>query len=153
MNYDIRIEQFLGQVLAVVRRRATKQQLGKVIPEACGTVWNGLRSQQIKGAGRNVAVYHDMLFNLEVGVEMNNDAFHQSGEIVASSLPRGEVAATTHFGPYHLLGEAHDAVQQWCAAHRRETVWPCWEIYGHWLDEWQSDPGKIRTDVYYLLKP
>jgi hypothetical protein len=28
---------------------------------------------------------------------------------------------------------------------------PNWEVYGHWQDEWNSDPSKIRTDVFYLL--
>lgn len=71
MSYAIRIEQFPGQTLAVVRRQATKQQLGQVIPQACGAVWSGLKQQQIKGAGRHVAVYLDAVFNLEIGVEIN----------------------------------------------------------------------------------
>jgi hypothetical protein len=25
------------------------------------------------------------------------------------------------------------------------------EIYGHWENEWNADPSRIRTDVYYLL--
>ena len=29
---------------------------------------------------------------------------------------------------------------------------PNWEIYGHWVDEWNRDPSKIRTDVFYLIK-
>ena len=151
MNYQIRIEHFPGKGLAVVRRRASRQQLGKVIPEACGTVWSALRSGQIKGAGRHVAVYLDEVFNLEVGVELE-EMIPPLGEIIASSLPSGEVAATTHFGPYPQLGDAHDAVQQWAAAHHRQTTLPCWEIYGHWIDDWNKDPSKIRTDVYYLLK-
>jgi len=56
-------------------------------------------------------------------------------------------------GPYQRLADAHQAIQQWCKAQRREPVRPCWEIYGHWLDEWNADPSRIRTDVYYLLKP
>jgi hypothetical protein len=28
---------------------------------------------------------------------------------------------------------------------------PNWEVYGHWKDEWNSDPTKICTDVFYLL--
>lgn len=152
MNYDIRIEHFPGQMLAIVRRQATKQQLGQVIPEACGAVWSGLRQRRIEGAGRHVAVYLDTVFNLEIGVEIN-EAISPCGEIIASSLPSGEVAATTHFGPYQQLGDAHDAIRRWCTAQHRETTWPCWEIYGHWLDEWNNDPARIRTDVYYLLKP
>jgi effector-binding domain-containing protein len=128
------------------------QQLGPVIQEACGTVWNVLRAQQVKGAGRHVAVYLDSVFNLEVGVELDAP-FSGHGEVVGSSLPAGEVATTTHLGPYQRLPDAHQAIQQWCMAHRREPARPCWETYGHWLDEWNNDPGKIRTDVYYLLKP
>jgi hypothetical protein len=30
---------------------------------------------------------------------------------------------------------------------------PNWEIYGHWIDEWNSDPTKICTDVFYLIGP
>jgi effector-binding domain-containing protein len=151
MSYTVCIEQFPGRPLAVVKRQAAKQQLGKVIPEACGTVWNVVRSQQIKGAGRHVAVYLDQVFNLEVGVELET-VFGGHGEVVGSSLPAGEVATTTHFGPYQRLGDAHDAILQWCAAHHREVVLPCWELYGHWIDEWNKDPSKIRTDVYYLMK-
>jgi hypothetical protein len=28
---------------------------------------------------------------------------------------------------------------------------PNWEIYGHWKDEWNNDPSKICTEVFYLL--
>lgn len=151
MEYSIRLEQFPGRPLAVVRRRATMRELGRVIPEACGTVWNILRAHQIKGAGRHVAVYLDEVLNLEVGVEMDGP-FGGQGEVVGSSLPAGLVATTTHLGPYQRLGEAHEAIQRWCAANRREPIRPCWEIYGHWIDEWNTEPGKIRTDVYYLLR-
>jgi effector-binding domain-containing protein len=152
MNYNVRIEQFPGRPLAVVRRTASMQQLGAVIQQACGTVWNVVRARQTQGAGRHVAVYLDSVFNLEVGVELTAP-FPGYGEVIASSLPAGEVATTTHLGPYQRLADAHQAVQQWCKAQHREPVRPCWEIYGHWLDEWNADPSQIRTDVYYLLKP
>lgn len=151
MNYNVRIEQFPGQPLAVVRRQATKQQLASVIPQACGEVWNALRAQKLKG-GRHVAVYLDTVFNLEVGAEVD-EPFSDHGQVIGSSLPVGDVATTTHFGPYQRLGDAHEAIQQWCKAQHRETVLPCWETYGHWLDEWNNDPSKIRTDVYYPVKP
>ncbi|HEY2761563.1 MAG TPA: GyrI-like domain-containing protein [Pirellulales bacterium] len=150
MSYIIRVEQFPGQSLAIVKRTAAKPQLGAVIQEACGTVWNALRSQQIKG-GRHVAVYLDSVYNLEVGTEVDTP-FTASGDVIPSSLPAGEVATTTHLGPYQLLGNAHEAIHRWCEANRREPIRPCWETYGHWLDDWNGDPSKIRTDVYYLLK-
>jgi len=57
MEYVVRLERLGGRPLAVVRRRAAAHELAKVVPGACGTVWNVIRSQQVPGAGRHVAVY------------------------------------------------------------------------------------------------
>ena len=152
MSYPIRLEQFPGRPLAVVRRQATLAQLGGVITQACGTVWKVVQARKVQGAGRHVTVYLDDVFNLEIGVELEAP-FDGEGEVIPSSLPAGQVAATTHLGPYQRLIDAHHAIHRWCEANHREPVRPCWEIYGHWLDEWNTNPALIRTDVYYLLKP
>jgi len=152
MAYDIRVEDIpTHRPLAVVRRQARRDELSRVIPQACGLVWKVLREQQIQGAGRHVAVYWDGPKNLEVGVEMAAP-FTGHGEVVGSTLPAGRVASTIHLGPYQHLGQAHEAVINWCAAHGYVPAGPFWEIYGHWLEEWNHDPSKIRTDVCYLLK-
>jgi effector-binding domain-containing protein len=150
MEYTIRIEKYLDRPLAVVRRRAQPQELKKVVPEACGLVWSVLRSQQVAGAGRHVAVYLDGEINVEVGVELDAP-FAGCGEVVPSNTPAGTVAATTHHGPYQLLGHAHEAIRRWCANKGHTPAGPNWEVYGHWLDEWNDDPSKITTDVFYLL--
>src|SRR6516162_7918256 len=150
MEYDIRLEHHAGQPLAVVRRRASPQDLSTVVPAACGTVWTVIRAQQVPGAGRHVAVYWDGQINLEVGVEVATP-FAGYGEVVGSATPSGPVATTTHYGPYGQLGDAHDAICRWCADNGYRKAGPNWEVYGHWLDEWNSDPSKIRTDVFYLL--
>ncbi len=149
---EVRIERFGGRPLAVVRRKASLQELSRVVPEACGAVWNVIRAHNIPGAGRNVAVYLDDEINLEVGVEMDAP-FIPHGEVVPSTLPSGLVATATHIGPYHLLGETHEAIHRWCREKGHTPIRPCWELYGHWQNEWNNDPGKIRTDVFYLLKP
>jgi effector-binding domain-containing protein len=150
MKYDIRLEQHSSRPLAVVRRRAALHELSKVVPNACGTVWNVLRSHQVPGAGRHVAVYLDGQINLEVGVELDG-SFAGNGEVVPSVTPSGLVAATTHYGPYGQLHQAHDAIRQWCRQNAYSIAGPNWEVYGHWKDEWNSNPSQICTDVYYLL--
>src|SRR5262245_60134503 len=105
MKYEIRLEQVGSRPLAVVRRRASLPELGKVIPDACGLVWNVVRAQKIAGAGRHVALYLDDVFNLEVGVELGAP-FAGHGEVIGSAIPAGKVATATHFGPYNLLPEA-----------------------------------------------
>lgn len=150
MEHNVRLEQLGSRPLAVVRRQAPSQDLSKVVPDACGTVWGVVRAQQIPGAGRHVAVYLDGRINLEVGVELDAP-FAGYGEVVGSVTPAGLVATTTHYGPYGQLHQAHDAIRSWCQNNGYTLAGPNWEIYGHWKDEWNSDPTKIRTDVFYLL--
>lgn len=150
MEYIVRLEQHVARPLAVVRRTAAPPDLSSVVPAACGTVWSALRSQQVAGAGRHVAVYLDDLINLEVGAELDAP-FAGCGEVIGSTTPGGLVATTTHYGPYGRLGEAHDAIHRWCASNGYTLAGPRWEVYGHWQDEWDRDPTKITTDVFYLL--
>ena len=150
MDYPVVVQPSTGRPLAVVRRRTTRQNLSKVVPDACGTVWGVIRARQITGAGRHVAVYLDDQINLEVGVELEAP-FGGFGDVLDSALPSGIVATTTHFGPYGLLHQAHQAIQTWCANNGYALAGPNWEIYGHWKEEWNDDPGKIMTEVFYLL--
>jgi effector-binding domain-containing protein len=147
MEYRVEVKQVAAQPIAVVRRRASQQELSRVVPDACGTVWAVLRSQQVSGAGRHVAVYYDGQINLEVGAEVD-PSFAGYGEVVASHTPAGTVATTTHLGPYHLLVGAHEAVLKHCRDHGHALAGPSWEVYGHWTD----DPARLQTDVYYLLQ-
>ena len=114
MQHVVRVERLVSVIpTAVVRRRANQRDLAKVVPEACGIVWRALRAGQVQGAGRHVAFYLDGQINLEVGVELAaplpGDA-NLSDAVVASALPVGTVAATTHLGPYPQLHHAHVAI-------------------------------------------
>jgi len=149
MSYSVKVEHLDSVPLAVIRRQARASDLSRLVPECCGIVWNALRDQQAKG-GRHVAVYWDGSIRLEVGAELLGP-FADAGEVVRSATPAGVVATTTHFGPYAGLGGAHDAVRRWCEANHRQLAGPSWEIYGHWQEAWNTDPSRIRTDVFWLL--
>jgi effector-binding domain-containing protein len=149
MSYVVQLQRVDSVPLAVIRRQARASDLARLVPECCGRVWSVVRAQQIL-AGRHVAIYWDGSIRLEVGVELQG-SFAEHGEVVCSATPAGAVASTTHFGRYGGLGAAHDAVRQWCRASNHRLAGPNWEIYGHWQQEWNADPSRIRTDVYYLL--
>jgi len=148
-SYAVQLQRLESVPLAVIRRQASASDLARVVPECCGLVWDAVRAQQARG-GRHVAIYWDGSIRLEVGVELHGP-FTEHGEVVHSATPAGTVASATHFGPYGGLGAAHDAVRQWCSANSHRLAGPNWEIYGHWQPEWDADPSRIRTDVYYLL--
>ena len=154
MQHSIRRTTVNAVPLAVVRRRAAQRELSAVVPAACGIVWKAIKELNTQGAGRHVALYWavvDGQFDLEIGAEVSSP-FPGAGEVYASATPAGDVASITHLGPYHTLGLAHDAVQQWCTTQNLELAGPSWEVYGHWQDEWNRDPSKIRTDIFYALK-
>jgi effector-binding domain-containing protein len=148
-SYAVRIQQLESVPLAVIQRQASAPELARVVPECCGLVWNAVRAQQTP-AGRHVAIYWDGSIRLEVGVELHGP-FAEHGGVVRSATPAGAVASATHFGPYGGLGAAHEAIRRWCRANNHSLAGPNWEIYGHWQREWDADPAKIRTDIYYLL--
>lgn len=148
-SYVVQLQQLDSVPLAVIRRQVSASELARVVPECCGLVWNQVRAQQAQ-AGRHVAIYWDGAIRLEVGVELLGP-FAEHGEVVLSATPAGAVASATHYGPYGGLGAAHDAVRGWCQANNHTLAGPHWEIYGHWQREWDADPSRIGTDVYYLL--
>jgi hypothetical protein len=99
MEHDIRLEHRCASPLAVVRHRASLEELSKVVPEGCGAVWRVIRAQQVAGAGRHVAIYWDGEINLEVGAEVAAP-FPRCGEVVGSplllvSLPRRAITGFT----------------------------------------------------------
>jgi effector-binding domain-containing protein len=148
-SYAVRLQRLDSVPLAVIRRQASASELARVVPECCGLVWDAVRAQQAQ-AGRHVAIYWDGSIRLEVGVELYGP-FAEHGEVVRSATPAGAVASATHFGPYGGRAAAHDAVCRWCKASNHRLAGPNWEIHGHWQREWNADPSRIRTDVYYLL--
>jgi effector-binding domain-containing protein len=135
--------------LAVIRRRVRRAELGMVVPQTCGLVWNFVRERRIP-AGRNVAVYLNGAIDIEVGVEVTAP-FEEGGDVVLSQTPSGLIASAVHFGPYQQLGAAHSAIRSWCEANGHRLAGPNWEIYGHWQTEWNEDASRIRTDVFYQL--
>jgi effector-binding domain-containing protein len=148
---DIRIERLDAVPLAVVRRVAHRQELPHVVPASMGAVWNMLRAAGLRG-GRNVAVYRDDAVTVDVGVEIQPGTPLPDG-LVAAATPAGNVAAVAHYGPYGQLNVPHAALRAFCEEHSHRCAGPNWEIYAHWVTEWEQNPHLIRTDVYYLLAP
>lgn len=148
-QYHLQVSQKSSVPVAVVRRQARPSEFPTLVPESCGVVWEFVRARHLK-AGRNVAIYWDASVRLEAGVELEEE-FPESHNVVRSATPAGLVASTVHFGPYQQLGAAHDAIHRWCAQHMLRLAGPSWEVYGHWQSEWNNDPSRIRTDIFYLL--
>jgi len=150
MHYQIELRNSQSIHTAVIRSRVRAKELPQFVPAACGEVWSFIRSTGIPRPGRHLALYLDAEGSVEVGAEVS-EPFTGNDRVHCSQLPAGRVVTATHFGAYARLSEAHAAIRAWCAerGHRCSVI--SWEIYGHWEESWNTDPSKIRTDVFYLL--
>jgi effector-binding domain-containing protein len=148
----VRVELAPARAIAAVMARLPMSEVPRRFAEYLDQVYAAARGGAIQLDGQNIFVYRggagsDGASDVEFGVGVTTP-FASAGPVRYSTLPAGEVAATTHWGEYGGLGAAHDAVIAWCQAHGRELAGPRWEVYGHWSD----DPARRRTDVYYLLR-
>ena len=147
MSYDVDVVRAQTATMAVARATLPLEQISGRILQLFDLVYAFLETAKVKQAGHNIAVYLNNVVDLEVGVPVTAP-FEDTATVYCSSLPAGKAAHTVHYGPYSLLGGAHDAVLQWCEDRGLALTGVSWEIYGHWND----DPSLLRTDVYWLLK-
>jgi effector-binding domain-containing protein len=148
--YDVRTEWAGPRVLAAISETTTPQVLGADIVRLLNVVWPMLREQGVR-TDHNVVVYRGGAggtLTVDVGVETLTD-FEDLGQVGHVLTPSGEVATTAHFGEYSDMGLAYSALERWCADHGRSPAGVNWEVYG----DWEEDPAKRRTDVYFLLEP
>ena len=108
-------------------------------------VWEFVRVRGFT-TDHNVFVYRpegDGLL-VQLGVEVA-EPFDDTDDVVCVRTPAGNAATAVHVGPYHRLGETHDAVTSWCRAHDVSLTGTGWEVYG----DWEDDPARLRTDVFH----
>jgi effector-binding domain-containing protein len=146
MGHQVTVKEVEARPTAVVASTTTWQEFPTLWRELLDEVWACLHAGGIYRGCRNIMLYLDDTPHVEVGVELLVPC-PLTGRVVASALPAGPVAMTTHYGPYAGLAEAHQAVHDWSRAQGRRLSSTRWEVYGPHSD----DPAKVWTEVYYLL--
>ncbi len=130
----------------------------------CGQAWEKLctfmgKEGLLGGQSRLIGMSHDdpevtppdrIRYDACVTVD---DAFRAQGEIGTQTIPGGDYAVTTHFGPYEKLNHTYARIMgQWLPRSGRELGnSSCFEVYLN--DPDITDPEDLITDVYVPLKP
>jgi effector-binding domain-containing protein len=149
-GYEIRVERAEPQQLAAIRATTAPARLGADIIGALDRIWPVLRAQGAR-TGHNVVIYYPAepgVLEIDVGVQVTGD-FAGEGAVRSVLTPGGEAATVAHFGEYSEMDGAYGALAQWCADNDRTRAGASWEVYG----DWDDDPARRRTDLYYLLAP
>jgi len=147
VSYAVSERTVVEQPTAVIAAETTWDEFPSLWRELLDEIWQAVRSNDEIAPGRNVMLYKDDVPNVEIGVEAAGP-FASIGRIVASALPAGHVATTTHRGRYEDIGDAHKAVIDWCADRGLERTGARWEIYGH-VTRQVTQPD---VEVYWLLR-
>ena len=143
MSYEIEIEETNAQPMVAIRTVAAPEKMGPTMGEIYGKIGAFLGAKGLVPAGPPFARYYgctDDGFDFEAGMPIAQ-ATDGEGEICAGELPGGKAAATLHTGPYHQLGQAHDACEKWVAENGHEKAGPPWEYY-------VNDPGEVPENEY-----
>jgi GyrI-like small molecule binding domain len=150
---SVNVQTVRPRTLAAVRRVVAPRAVASAWGPAVGKVWEFIRSQPgLWTDGHNIFLYHPPKqpgapILCDFGVEVTR-TFETAGEVYATETPGGEAAVAVHRGAYNRMSEAHNAIEQWMAANRRESAGRSWEIYGDPTPE----PADTETTVVYLLK-
>ena len=150
MAYTVSLQHVEPRPIAAVRGQMAIREVPARFREFLDQVYAAAKTGAISLDGQNVFVYRAAppnLAEIEFGVGAKAP-FAPVGRVEYRQVPGGDVATTTHWGDYSLLGAAHQAVVDWCKAEGHTLAGVSWEVYGHWSD----DPSKRRTDIYQLLR-
>jgi effector-binding domain-containing protein len=144
--YEVTVEDVTAQPTLVVPAATTWAEFPTLWAQLLNDVWGCLRANNITSGCPNVMLYLDNQPHVEVGV-LNREQCPPSGRVTASALPAGRVATTVHQGPYSGIGDAHQAVLNWCTEQGIPLSGVRWEVYG----PHRQDPTELRTEVYWLV--
>ena len=153
MPISVNLQIVRPRKLAAVQREIAPGAVSSAWGQALGKVWEFIRSQPyLRTDGHNIFLYrHPAQLGApilcDLGVEVTR-TFETAGEVYATETPGGEAAIAVHLGPYHRMNQVHDAIRNWMATNRRESVGQSWEIYG----DPTPDQANTETTVVYLLK-
>lgn len=153
MAYVVSVKTVRSQPIAAARARMAARDIPTHFRQSLDKVWTFLgHYPHLKASGHNLFLYHhDMDANgamtVDFGVQVAQ-RFAAAGEVFCAMTPAGEIATTTHRGPYAGLRAGHEAIRAWIVENEREDGGYSWEIYGDWND----DPKKLETQIVYLLR-
>jgi effector-binding domain-containing protein len=143
-----------AEPFAGIAGHVTRATLPSEIYRLLDRVWPFVRRDDLHlTTNHNVVVYHgdpdapdgaDVVIGVQVDRRFDDD--HEAG-VQCHELPSGRAAHAVHVGPYDRMQPTYDAIVAHIAEHGLQVIGPVWEVYG----DWDDDPTKLETDIYFLL--
>lgn len=138
------------QPVLTMRFEVAPSELGAKLAEVFPAVLRYTQAHGARVAGMPFSRYHGHdeargVFEIEAGLPIDGPCAGDPA-ILATELPGGRAAKLVHVGPYDTLGESHDRLRAWVAAHH-EARGAAWEVYVTDPGA-EPDPAKWRTEIF-----
>jgi effector-binding domain-containing protein len=109
-------------------------------------MWKIVKSNNLKNKGLNIWLYEENE-KLFAGVELTDSLDHDTG-LEQKSITLSKYAYYKHIGPYNLIKQVGQNMNDELKRKGFETILPYIEIYGHWT----IDETKLETELLMSLK-
>jgi effector-binding domain-containing protein len=108
-------------------------------------MWQTVRSNGIANKGKNIWIYEQQ-HKVFAGIEL--EAVPKPGILEHKNLRLTKYAYYKHIGPYNLIKQTGQAMNDEIRKKGFEVTLPYVEIYGHWT----NDESKLETELLMCLK-
>jgi len=145
MNVEIINKPFRLDVYGFSGAAINKDYVGTAF-KLMDKMWQTVKGNNLKHKGLNIWIYepNEMVF---AGVELEETPKQETG-LEQKSITLVKYAYCKHIGPYNLIKQTGQAMNDELKRKGYQTDLPYIEIYGHWT----SDETKLETELLTRLK-
>jgi effector-binding domain-containing protein len=146
--FEVSSRQLMEQRTLVMNSKLEVTEIPGFLGRAYSDVATYARSVGSDIAGMPFARFRmldDVLCEVEAGFPVSTPV-EGDGDITASTLPGGNAAVVTYFGPYDEMKPAYEAIETWVADRGADPDGPAWEVYFTDPGE-QPDPKTWKTEI------
>ena len=145
MNVEIIDKPFSIDIYGFSGKAINKDYAGTAF-KLSGKMWQIVKENGIKNKGKNIWVY-DINESVFAGIEIDEQQ-KDKATLEHKSILLKKYAFFKHIGPYSLIKQEGQRMNEEIKNKGFETTLPYIEIYGHW----NNDESKLETELLMSLQ-
>lgn len=145
-------------VLSIKDSAATMERVSKKLQDIYGSRLGAvIRKNNLKITGAPIAWYRGQKapYFFEAGLPVDRKPARLPAGVHVRQIGADSIVVAHFYGPYELLPQAYDALNDWMKDHKKKSSAPPYEVYvGVPVDSTgkPKDPYKVQTDVVFSWK-
>ena len=131
MKYDISVKDHAAQPALVIKGKIAVEKAGNAIGGSIGTISTYLEKAKIQPTGApftRTYSFENGVLEYETGFTLPKAA-KSDGNLIATELPKVQVATTVHVGDQTSSENAYKAIHTWMKANGKQPAGAPWEVY------------------------